>query len=66
MRNTCRILAGQSEEKRTLRRSRRRCEDIIKIDLECGLKVVDWIHLPQDTRVYPKVSELAAWSENCK
>ena len=40
---------GQPEGRRTLRRRRRRWEDIIKVDLkEIELKGLDWIHLPQD------------------
>jgi hypothetical protein len=42
-------------------------EDNIKIDLgETGWPSGDWIYFAQNTRAYPKVSGLAAWSENCK
>jgi hypothetical protein len=44
-----RILVGQPEGKRPLRRPRHRWEDNIKTDLrEIGLGGMDWIHLAQD------------------
>jgi hypothetical protein len=46
MRNSYKILDGKGEEKKTIRRRRRRWEENIKIGLkgaEC--KVVDWIQL---------------------
>jgi hypothetical protein len=48
-RNAYRILAGEPEGKRPLRRSRRRCMENIKMDLrEIGWGSMDWIHLAQD------------------
>jgi hypothetical protein len=48
-RNPYRILAGNSEGKRPLRRPRRRWADNIKIDLRViGCGGMDWIHLVQD------------------
>jgi hypothetical protein len=47
--NMHRLLVGKPEEKRPLRRQRRRWIDNIKMDLlEIGLSVVDWIGLAQD------------------
>jgi hypothetical protein len=44
-----RVLVGKPEEKRPLRRSRRKWEDDIKMDLqEVGCVGVDWIMLAQD------------------
>jgi hypothetical protein len=44
-----RILVGNSEGKRPLRRPRRRREDNIKMDLrEIGWGTMDWSHLVQD------------------
>jgi hypothetical protein len=49
MENTCTGLVGKPEGRRTLRRCRRRWEDIIKVDLKkIELKGLDWVHLPQD------------------
>jgi len=48
-RGTYRVLVGKPEEKRLLRRPRRRWEDDIKMDLQevrCG--GIDWIELAQD------------------
>jgi hypothetical protein len=43
------ILVGRSEGRRPLRRSRRRWEDNIKMDLrEIGFGEVDWINFAQD------------------
>jgi hypothetical protein len=43
------VLVGKPEEKRPLRRPRRRWEDVIRMDLrETGLGGVDWIRLAQD------------------
>jgi ribosome biogenesis protein Nip4 len=43
------ILVGKPEERRPLRRPRRRWEDNIKMDLgEIGFGDVVWIHLAQD------------------
>jgi len=43
------VLVGKPEGKRILRRSRRRWEDNIKMDLqEVGCGVMDWIELAQD------------------
>jgi hypothetical protein len=48
-RTTCRILVGESEEKRPLGRPRRRWVDNIKIDLrEIGWDGMDGIDLAQD------------------
>ena len=48
-RNACRVLVGKPEEKRPLRRPRRRMEDHIKMDLrELGCDAGDWIDLAQD------------------
>jgi hypothetical protein len=44
-----RLLVGNPEGKRPLRRPRYRCIDNIKMDLvEIGLSVVDWVGLAQD------------------
>ena len=44
-----RVLVGKPEGKRPLRRSRRRWEDNIKMDLqEVGCGGMDWIELAQD------------------
>ena len=44
-----RVLVGKPEGKRSLRRSRRRWEDNIKMGLqEVGCGGVDWIELAQD------------------
>jgi hypothetical protein len=44
-----RVLVGKPEEKRPLRRPRRRWEDNIKADLqEVVCRGVDWIELAQD------------------
>jgi hypothetical protein len=44
-----RILVGKPEGKRPLGRSRRSCEDIIRMDLqEVGCGDRDWIELAQD------------------
>jgi hypothetical protein len=49
MRIVYKILIGKHERKRPLRRSRRRCDDNIRMDLrEIGWEGVDWIHLAQD------------------
>jgi hypothetical protein len=43
------LLVGKSEGKRPIGRPRRRCVDIIKLDLgEIGWGVKDWIDLAQD------------------
>jgi hypothetical protein len=43
------ILVGRPEGRRPLRRTRRRWEDNIKMDLkERGFGDVDWIHLARD------------------
>jgi hypothetical protein len=43
------IFVGKPEGNRQLGRSRRRCEDNIRIDLrEIGSEVVHWVHLAQD------------------
>jgi hypothetical protein len=43
------VLVGKPEGKRPLRRSRRRWEDNIKMDLkEVGCVSIDWIELAQD------------------
>jgi hypothetical protein len=48
-RNVYKILMGQLEGKRPLRKPRRRWEDGIRMDLmEIGLGSVDWIQLAQD------------------
>jgi hypothetical protein len=47
--NACRILVGKPEEKRSLRRPRRRWVDNIKMDLrEIGWGGMDWIDVAQD------------------
>jgi hypothetical protein len=47
-RNAYRILVGNPEGKKPLRRPRRRWVDNIKMDLrEIGWNSVDWIHLAQ-------------------
>jgi hypothetical protein len=44
-----RVLMGKPEGKRALERSRRKCEDNIKIDLkEVGCGGMDWIDVAQD------------------
>jgi hypothetical protein len=49
MRNSYEILVGKPESNRPLGRSRRRWEDIIRMDLgEIGWKIVDWIRLAED------------------
>jgi hypothetical protein len=49
-RNAYRVLVGNLDGKKPLRRPRRRCVDNIKIDLrETGWGGMDWIHLSQDT-----------------
>jgi hypothetical protein len=49
MRNAYKIFFGKTEGKRPFGRSRRRCEDNIRMDLkEMGWEGVDWIHLAQD------------------
>jgi hypothetical protein len=48
-RNSCRLVVGQPEGKRQLRRPRRRWVDNIQMDLgEVGWGDVDWIGLAQD------------------
>jgi hypothetical protein len=48
-RNAYRILVGNPEGKRPLRRTRRRWVDNIKMDLrELGLGGMDWVDLAQD------------------
>jgi hypothetical protein len=48
-RNAYRILVGKPEEKRPLRRPRRRWVDNIKMDLrETGWDGIDWLELAQD------------------
>jgi hypothetical protein len=49
MKNIHKSLVGKPEGNRSLRRSRRKREDNIKVDLrEIGWDGVDWIYLPQD------------------
>jgi hypothetical protein len=49
IRNAYTILVRKLETKRPLRRSKRRWEDNIRLDIrKIELKVVDWIHLTQD------------------
>jgi hypothetical protein len=49
MRNAYRILVGNPEGRRTLRRPRHRWVDNIKMDLrEIGWDGIDWIELAQD------------------
>ena len=48
-RGSYRVLVGKPEGKRSLGRSRRRCVDNIRMDLqEVGCGLVDWIGLAQD------------------
>jgi hypothetical protein len=48
-RSVYRVLVGRPESKRPLRRSRRRWEDNITLDLrEIGIDVASWIQLAQD------------------
>jgi hypothetical protein len=48
-RGVYRVLVGKPEGKRQLGRSRRRCVDNIKMEIqEVGCGVVDWIELAQD------------------
>jgi hypothetical protein len=48
-RGVYRVLVGKSERKRPPRRSRRRWEDNIKMNLrEIGIDVANWIQLAQD------------------
>jgi hypothetical protein len=48
-RNLYRILVGKPEGKRALRRSRRRCEETVKLHLsEIGWGGMDWMDLAQD------------------
>jgi len=50
-RNGYSVLVGKSEGKRSLGRTRHRCEGNIRMDLrEMGWKNVDWIHLAQDKK----------------
>jgi hypothetical protein len=45
----CRVLVGKPEESRSVRRSRRRWEDNIKMDvLDVGWGAMNWIDLAQD------------------
>jgi len=49
VRNAYKILVVKPERKRALRRSKRRWEDIIIMNLrEIWLEVVDWMNLAQD------------------
>jgi hypothetical protein len=49
-RNACRILVGKQEGTRSVRKSRRRLVDNIKIDFrKIGWGGMDWIDLDQDT-----------------
>jgi hypothetical protein len=49
MRNTCKILVGKPEGKRSLKRSRHIWEDNIRIYLrEIGWEGVNWIYLDQE------------------
>jgi hypothetical protein len=49
MRNANRILVGNPEGKRPLRRRRSRCEEIVKMDLKgTACENVDWTSLNQD------------------
>jgi hypothetical protein len=44
-----RVLVGKPEERRPLKRPRRRWEDNIRMELrEVGCGCVDWMELPQD------------------
>jgi hypothetical protein len=75
-RNTYRILVGNPEGKRPLRRSRRRWEDNIKMDhREIGWGGMDWIDLTQDRDQWKalvntepsgsiKCSEILEWLRN--
>jgi hypothetical protein len=48
MRGVYRVLIGKHERKRPIGRSRRRCEDNIKMDLqEVGCGSMDWVELTQ-------------------
>jgi hypothetical protein len=48
-RGVYRVLMGKTEGKRPLGRTRRRCEDDIKMDLlEVECRGMDWIELAQD------------------
>jgi hypothetical protein len=47
-RGAYRILVGRPEERRLLRRPRRRWEDNIKMDLQKVGRGMDWIELTQD------------------
>jgi len=45
-----RVLAGRSEDKRSLRRPRRRWEDNIKMDLrQVEIDGANWVQMAQDT-----------------
>jgi hypothetical protein len=49
MRNAYNILVGKPTGREPLGRSRRRCEDNIKLDLrEIGWEGVNWMHLAED------------------
>jgi hypothetical protein len=49
MRNAFNTLVGESERIKPLGRTRRRCEDNIRLYLrKIGRKIVDWMHLAQD------------------
>jgi hypothetical protein len=53
MRNAYKILAAKHEIKRTLGKSRRKCEDNIKMDLgELGWNRMNWIHLADNRNRY--------------
>jgi hypothetical protein len=54
--NAYKILVEKPEGKRSLRRSRRRWEDNIRMDLrEIGWEYVDWIHMTQNRDMWRAV-----------
>jgi hypothetical protein len=47
-RGTCRVLVGKPEARRPLGRSRHRCEDNIKMDIQEMGWCINWFDLAQD------------------
>jgi hypothetical protein len=68
VKNSYNILAGRREGKIPLGRSRRRCEDTIRMNLkEIGWECVGWIHLTQVRDQWPAlVTKLMKLLVPCK